>query len=439
MPKKAQPPPSSGATNVRKKNVAQGAKKGGDPAGQQQGKRPHVSSRPVTPINTSRRDKQVASVPRSKPGPQRTGPRRVDTRATNVTMSNAASRGTKVRVGGSNHSGGIPRSTVVKGLRMPKDSGAYAIQSRLKNKSPWYQSILNPLKGADVKIPDATGVETGTLQMVQRVPLQAITGDVGSWTGCGIRTTCLHPNAGTTNASDNFQTIGDLGVEGQPIWGPLKEFDAAETLKTYSQGVRVVSAALYVQSLASLSENSGEITAYLRPYPAVLYVDGNELETYQNTYKASIIPVNLNKPAMVRWYPVKDNGAEYDMFYLPTQTAGPGYENDGPEVPFWEMGFIITGCPSGTQFEVMIVVNYEFIPLTNAINILDASPSPVDAQEVDMVETWVQDMSPSGMTSNNNVSSPPQVSEVEEPGFGTGFGFLAEIFKEIAPIALALL
>lgn len=332
----------------------------------------------------------------------------------------------------------VPVGQPTQPLRMAKKGGKQTpedmIHSRLKKKSPWYQSLLNPLHGADVKIPDAVGVETGTLQCVQRVSVQ-----VNGHGIAGCETTCLHPNLmGGGPAAQNFRTTTADAEQASITWEELPlPFDTQDALQSFSRGVRVVSAAVYAQSEASLATNQGLITSYVAPYPPALAEVG--LTYFQNLYKTSMTPTNSNDPAVSRFYPIKQNGAEYDMFYVPTNVVGPGYDTDGPETPFWEMGHIISGAEVGTIWLFTIVVNYEFMPFENAINILDASPSPNDAQEVDLVENWVQDMPPTTMTSNRIVATPPMSSETPEPGEGTGFGMFFEVISELAPLALALL
>jgi hypothetical protein len=333
-------------------------------------------------------------------------------------------------------SGGVPRSPVTKGLSMPrKENAETMIQGRLKRKSPWYQSIIDPMHGADVKIPDSTGVETGTLQICQRVAVTS-----GATNSCAaVRTICLHPNkSGTELRSFNYM-VANEAPSGEPDFTPLEDeadyisFDDMSVLQEYAQGVRVVSAAVYCQSFASLATNQGVMTTYCRPYPVSLEPGTTTITDFQNMYKSTMIPVNNNAPAVVRWYPVKTLGGMYDMFYGPTQGAGAGFESDGPENPFWEMGIIVSGIPAGIQYEFTIIVNYEFIPLYNALNILDLKPSPVDAQETDLVENWVQDMPVGQMTTTTKVSKPPSASEVEEPGGGTGFGMFAEVLSAVVP------
>jgi len=342
-------------------------------------------------------------------------------------------------------SGGIPRTPATKGLHMPKPSNAeYQIHSRLKRKSPWYTSIWDPMHNADVKIPDSTGVETGVLQLVQRVPLVVSNEDEGFQAACGLRTICLHPNlSGSGPTPLNYQDLCVIEQGTNEVSWPIesyKAFDSTATLQAYSQGVRIVSAAIYIQSEASLENNSGMITAYCIPYPTQMSdADGaanKPLSYYQNRYKSTLIPINNNQPAVVRWFPVKQDGGMYDMFYIPTQGAGPGYSGDGPDCPYWEMGLIISGCVNDTQFEATIVVNYEFLPLNNAVNIISAAPSPEDAEEINLVENWVQDMPIGNMSNNKTVSKSPSTSEVVEPGLGTGFGMFAEVVCELLPFLL---
>lgn len=319
-------------------------------------------------------------------------------------------------------SGGIPQGQAIKGLKMPKSKGADQIQSRLKKKSPWYQSILDPLHGADCKIPDATGVETGTLQLVQRVPLTTNTGGVA-----GIR--ILTPYA-FTGPGYNTEQLKLTAAATSIDWDPLNTttFETNAVLGSYARGHRVVSAAIYVQSEASLSDNSGLFTGFVEPFPTASTPSGLNVSVYQNNYKSALIPINNNKPIEVRWFPITMNDELYSMFYLVDAN-----------VPKWEMAVIITGAPAGVTFEATIVVNYEFLPEFNAINILDAKPSPMDAMENDLVENWVQDMEPAVITSTAKVSSSPSTVQPSHDDDQTGFGMFFNVITELAPLALALL
>lgn len=322
--------------------------------------------------------------------------------------------------------GGVPRSATMKGLRGGKQKKDQ-IQRRLKTKSPWFQSILDPLHGADCKIPDSTGVETGTLQLVQRVALTVPADGI-----TGIRTTCLHPNKYSTTEADNYQFLSGI-TAGAVVWASPRGFDTQGPLEAYSQGVRVVSASIFMQSEASLATNGGVFTGYNIPYDQVLS-SSQSIDDYQNQYKSSLIPINNNEPVIVRWYPIKKDGWAYDQFYeasaltLSTETA-----------PWNELGVIISGAAVGAVYEATIVVNYEFIPHYNAINILDASPSPSDAMETDLVENWVQEMEVSTITTNKKLATSPGSVQPSHDDDVSGFGMFFNVIAELAPLALGLL
>lgn len=361
----------------------------------------------------------------------------------------------------SSPAGGIPRSKTVQSLRNPPDK-ADQIQERLKKKSPWYQSILDPNSGADVKIPDSTGIETGTLQcvMIEQLP---VTSD-GYF---GIKIDSPYPNKqGTGYVAHNFQKWTPNA--GTPIWGngatagtsPLAT-DAA--LKAYAEGVRVVSASLAVWSESSLAFNSGEMVGFTNPWDIVsepLEGTGANYDYYLNRYKSTIVPINNNKPVITRWFPVKmagqrtqifsgnnqtsaDNiGLSYDTFYSPI--AFDYTQDDGKTVlvptafPWWTLGVVGKTEPAARMM-AKIVINYEFIPVSNSINILDARPSPQDATETDLVENWVQSMEPTVIASTKTVTRPPETASIQHGDEQTGFGMFAEVVKEILPFAMAFL
>lgn len=375
-------------------------------------------------------------------GPQRSRAARDDKPKRAKRTMVAASRTNKVRVGSGPNSLPNGRTTRPLAMKMPKGDKSDVIQKRLQKSSPWYQTILDPLHGADVKIPDATGVETGTLQLCQRVFVKAGTSGVAA-----LRIETVYPATEVTTGlpANVVQVASAVNAGGGPDWPPRTDvtsqpLDTTQALKDYSDGVRVASAAIYCQSQASLATNAGEMIAYGNPFGPVPFPSTAALTDYVNHYKTALIPINNNQPAMTRWYPIDQNGGEYQMFYDSnngtwTQT-GSGPELD--QVPLWELGVICNGCTPGSVYLFTIVVNYEFVPFENSINILDAKPSPCDAQEVDLVENWVQDLDPAQITTNKIVATPPKASEIPEPGEGTGFGMFFETVKELLPIAMSV-
>jgi len=316
------------------------------------------------------------------------------------------------------------------GLRMPKPKGKDQIQKRLQKKSPWFQSIVDPIHGADCKIPDETGVETGTMQAVHRFAQTAQTS--------GIVGICVSdPYPAVVNATVNknaFYIDAVNSTSNNLIWSATGiEFESTQPLIDFAEATRIVSAAVYVQTEASLSGNQGIYTTFAAGFPEGSSYedfprDGDTLEYIQNHYKSAIIPLNNNKPAMVRWYPLAREEFDFKSFISTDRVTG-----DYP--PKWVLMIVGTGLAPSTVHEFTVVINYEFIPNANAINILDATPSPKDATEVDLVETWVQDLDIGTMTSTKTVSSSPSAVNPSHEDDQTGFGMFSNVLTELLPYA----
>lgn len=328
--------------------------------------------------------------------------------------------------------GGLPAGRAYNGLKMPKAKGPDQIQKRLQKKSPWYNSILDPLHGADCKIPDETGVETGTLQCVHKV---AVTAGAG-----GVIGACLfspYPSEDVGVAQKNYALVSPTSTSNNILWGSTNyELETTAPLIAYAQSTRIVSAAIYVQSEASLSSNQGVYNTFAAGFPVANSLenfprDGDTLDFIQNHYKSAIIPVNNNRPAMSRWYPVARDEKSFKDFFSVTD-----YTEDAP---LWTLMIVGSGLAASSVHEFTIVVNYEFIPMANSVNILNASPSPKDATETDLVENWVQEMDVGAMSTTRNVSSSPSAVNPKHEDEPSGFGMFASVIGEILPFALALL
>lgn len=330
------------------------------------------------------------------------------------------------------------------GLTLPKYSKnpSQMIDKRLRKTSPWFSSIVDPLHGADVKIPDATGIETGTTQIVEKLTFTT-TGPTNV-NGFRVISPLINSDAsiGTSASGANYQfTQPALGIASPITWqsataalNKASAFAGVTELKTIADSHRVVSAAIYVQSEGASATLTGEMVLFSNAYeatPSALYSE------FVNNYKSMIIPLNQNRTGKVCWYPlVKDVEVasveeNYDYKAFTSLT-----EDD--YVP-WEFGVLIYGAPSGTTFRVTVVVNYEFIPKFNVLNILDASPSPQDVTESDLVMRWVQDEPLNTIVPDNVIDKPASAAPVQHEDDISGFGMMFNVIKELAPLALSLL
>jgi len=348
----------------------------------------------------------------------------------------------------------LPSAPASKGLafKQPQKQRATekVIHSRLQKRSPWYSSITDPLHGSDAKIPDDTGVETGTCQLVERV---TITSGANGTGGIRIITPYINKcaNSNSTAIGKNLQRLNNSATPTTVVWGELETggsgtfvpgngvpFASVAGLQSITNQHRIVSAGFYVQPEVSLSNNSGEYCLFSDGFGA----SGSPLYTdYLNDYKSVSIPLSApTNSGVVRWFPMSRQDWGFKSFLRADGTVL-SYDDDvANAVPYWSMGFI-TACPAGVTFRLTIVINYEFIPKDNVLNVLDTSPSPQDSMEVDLVERWVQDMPLAKPISNNVISSSPSavVPATGENDQGTGFGMMFNVIKELAPIALALL
>lgn len=336
---------------------------------------------------------------------------------------------------------GLPVAPVHRGLKvkMPKDKGSDLIQKRLQKKSPWYNSIINPLHGADAKIPDETGVETGTTQVVFKDTVIANGNGIAGWRSNSLYINNVEIDATPTPKSGhNFDHLSTTATTNSVTWDSVDQWPGADDLKAITGAHRIVSASLTVMPETSLADNRGEFTLFSAPFTvenSPLYLD------YVNKYKSTTVPLNCGKPGIVRWYPVAKEDVSFKSFMQTDGTHFGEIIDTDDAVPLWELGFLAAGVDADATFRITLVVNYEFIPRYNTLNVLDVSPSPADATEVDMVENWVQNMDVAGTTTFNVAASAPKTVTPQhgENDEGTGFGMFFNVVKEILPFAAALL
>lgn len=344
-------------------------------------------------------------------------------------------------------SSGIPHNRMLSGLKAPKAGRSEgAIHSRLKKKSPWFQSISDPLHGADCKIPDETGVETGTCQLVERISMTT-----NAQGFCGMRVFSPYANdynpSGNTQVGVNWQDCTADGptdvswgtINGATrLTGPGWAFEGIDDLKAITAQHRIVSAEIIVESEVSLAENKGEMVLFNVPFANL---DAPLYTSYLNHYKSAVVPINMNKPAIVRWYPESRMDWSFKSFIQTDGTTPSDSCSLNTDFPYWQLGVLVNGADLDVSFRVQIVVNYEFIPRYNTLNVVDASPSPQDVTEVDLVESWTQDLPVAGIISPKQAtSSPSSVSPAHgENDEGTGFGMFFNVIKELAPLAMAML
>lgn len=324
----------------------------------------------------------------------------------------------------------LPKSAHASPLHVKPKGGKSTVDRNLKKKSAWYQSIQNPAQGSGVKIPDDVAVQTGTLQLCYEEVFVANSIGLG-----GFRTICLHPNqipsggpvgqnVQLMDPTSNAGSIDWLAATGLPTNGPLYD---------YSQSVRVVSAAIYAQPEVSLAQAQGELVLGAEPWN---FNTTQPASAYRNAYMSSIMPLNSCTPMKVLWTPMSKDLQTYESFYPPGATA---YGQGVGECPNWSLWCLVIGGEPNTSYRVRLVINYEFIPSENAIDIVSANPSPCDSTDVDLTEAWTAAEPPTKPTSNREMSQAPGASiaaNLPQDGGESGFGMFTEVIKEVLPFAM---
>jgi len=322
------------------------------------------------------------------------------------------------------------------------------MQSRLKKKSPWFDSIMDPVAGGGVKIPDPIGTNTGTYQHVENVSVPVNANGVA---GLRIITPYINSYLNGNEDGSNYQTTIPASTTGSLVWGArsiatnaFSFLDIPAIMKANSSQHRVVSCAVIAHPEVSTLADAGEICAFVTPFRAndntVSYAE------LQYQWDSTLLPVNVHKPAIARWYPLESQIKDFNG-----QTEVPDTEEDGNTsyrdfidpnrvahgvIP-WEVGVCCAGMtPSQGIVRFQICVNYEFIPISSTA-MVTTEASPIDPMEEQLVSNWVSEVPVTSVISQNQASKAPTPSSVPEEQ--TGFGMFADVVKEIIPFAVKML
>jgi hypothetical protein len=312
----------------------------------------------------------------------------------------------------------------------------------LKAASPWYKSMRDPLEGAGARIPDPIGVPTATLQVVQ---YQSVAVNAGGVAGLVLAS----PYQVNASQGQIFTTLGTAttGALALQALAASTTLTSSVFLNTSAQSARVVSCAIFGEYEGTTLQDSGDVTCYQAPLYSVSSFTGgagNTIASYQTLYNASVIPVNKarTRPVATYWYPYEAEGISYQDFFL-TNAASfvrPPLNAAG-QSPTWELGIFYTGLPASTgSIRFTIVVNYEYVPALNTLDLLGASPSPDDPTELSLCEGWIEEDPVTGIVANKIVDVAPGARKVDEAeqGFSVSnmFGMIMPVIAEVLPLLL---
>lgn len=332
-------------------------------------------------------------------------------------------------------------------------NAATNIQERLKKKSPWYNSILEPISGGGVKIPDPVGTDTGTYQHVETVTVPVNANGIA-----GLRIVCPHINSyGVDNIMNspgsNYQTtipassaldlswggLNSTGVNTQGVMTPYAKVQAM--LTSVAQSCRVVSGSVIAQPEISTLNDAGEMCAFVTPLSC--NDSGTQYVTYLSQWDSAIVPINRHVPMCARWYPISGDFKPFNgNAVVPSEGVLPSFvsyqdfiepdlvTNEGV-IPF-EYGVVCSGMtPSTGVVRFQIVTNFEFVP-KQVSSMVSTTPPVNDQVESQLVNGWIAETPVTGIVSEHVATKPPSATTVpEEP---SGFGMMFNVVEEMLPL-----
>lgn len=262
--------------------------------------------------------------------------------------------------------------------------------------NPYYATLADPFNVGGVRIPDSVNYPSATFSIVKRVGLQSSTAGVAAcaigWyarSGLTNNLARLVPVKADANSADQW-ILGEYNTSqasltdlfGTGITG-LVPGDYSVKLDQWQSGaltvpglfsqVRLVSAGIAVNSAASLTTLQGVWRGAFAP-PG-FYNDRNnatlpnnvtwdQLGALTNSVEEVI---NKGRGVTVTYSPLDLSALDYIDINAPVGTAS--------KVDFADLGCLIiaaNGLAVNTSLTVTITLNYEGIPLANAMNFLSA-------------------------------------------------------------------
>lgn len=330
--------------------------------------------------------------------------------------------------------------------QMPESHTEYSIQNRLKQKSPWFESIKSPKQGAGCKIPDVIGTDTGTLQMVLPVTVQA---NAQGMAGVKVRTP--YPNkVETTDFGYNYNITQSTASPSSVVWGDGnaspggdnagKPFPSNEFMYTNTQGVRIVSSSITAVHEISSNNDTGEMCGWSIPFDFTANT-GHTYSQYTEYYNSSTLPLNQKKAMCARWYPTSATKARTQPEGIDDVVTVSYVDFVSPQIDVgetlidWEYGIVCNGLPVNGVVKFEITVNYEFIPLYSALDIITPEASPSDVIEENLVKSWMPDLPKTIVVPTSKLAAPAGDS-TRPDNFGMGMMF--DVIKEALPLLMTL-
>lgn len=255
--------------------------------------------------------------------------------------------------------------------------------------SKYLNSILDPVNEPGAKIPDSITAPSFTSQLITKFVVGAAAGPTPNTgtVGCGIAAI-----VGSTAATlSNFTQLTPSSVVGQyTTIAASGAWTGGGQLISIASMLRPVSAAIYVQALGSYNNDQGRmLIAYLPPGDP-----NSNLLTPTTPFTATTL-ANATYVADIPLIKVAGRGLWLPLDDISRSYCPPGNTTSSPargNVPTFMYGCLVAlvdGAVVGTNIEFQVVQNFEVIPQSNQLGIVQATVSHSDPLELAAASNFI--------------------------------------------------
>jgi len=319
--------------------------------------------------------------------------------------------------------------------------------------SRYLNSVLDPFNECGARIPDEITAPSFPSQTIIKYIATAQPASGAGNVGTGL---AVVVGQATSTYALKLCSLLPNAVANQYVTGNISTaWPGGSQIVTIGSMARIVSAALSVQVLGSLNNNQGRILiGYLPPGSPLQSISTATtvtlVETFaQATYLADIPASKVIGRAL--WLPLDDIARSYCPPGFDTKTAARGQVSSGFSYQFGQLFCIVDGLTAGVQVEFQIAENWEIIPASNQLNIVQANASKSDPLEMACASNFLADNPTVAQHQPESlqITGTPSSGMVHTGGRDAGPSFLDSVMsglsgglkvaKKIAPFAAELL
>jgi hypothetical protein len=277
--------------------------------------------------------------------------------------------------------------------------------------SGYFQTLVDPFNCVGEKIPDFVNYPSSTFSLVYKqgytLPASGngsvafgVLGNATNTSGSLVPVRWLNPVMGLTlfplgMVNITGPTTTDLFPAATSTGFFLPQWTAAAGVPTVYSKARLVSAGFAIDYMGAALASKGTITIVSLPrnhFRSVVGAGPLSLNLVQNSPGARIIPINRLTGGSCVYHPVDTRSLEYVDLNLTYDNSSLTTFLSAEAALGAEVYVILQGATSGDQFQITAVLNYEGIPYSGALNLIQSTKSRADPIELSMTMNAIEDI-----------------------------------------------